>query len=211
MSGANRSWMMDGIRIGAGGSDGAYFGLKDEGSNSADAVVAWGDDLGDDLRFIFTGSGGAIDGDEYMRITGATGRVGIGTTTPVEKLDVAGNIAVNGNKIIAWQEFTTPLIVEFPWTGLQTLTPGLTGVPAGARYILADVFVTASINDHQNIILGRTGSTSQKNWVDTPGTQPSTIFSGVNRHAVTLTYNGELDGYTSTYGIWYSSQVIPIS
>ncbi len=88
ISGGYRPWMVNGISIGASGSDNAYFGLKDEGANRADAVVAWGDDIGDNLRFIHTRSGGAANGLEYMRITSA-GRVGIGTTTPAAPLEIA--------------------------------------------------------------------------------------------------------------------------
>ena len=91
MGGAARVWMVDGVRIGASGSDGAYFGMKDEGDNNADTVVAWGDDVGDDLRFIFARSGGAVNGEEFMRIV-SNGNVGIGNPAPANKLDVAGTI-----------------------------------------------------------------------------------------------------------------------
>ena len=86
-----RAWMTDGVRVGAGGSDNAYFGLKDEGGNLADTVVAWGDDSGDDLRFIFTRAGGPADGEEYVRVT-SEGLVGIATAQPKTRLDVNGAI-----------------------------------------------------------------------------------------------------------------------
>jgi hypothetical protein len=91
MGGANRPWMVDGTRVGAAGSDGAYFGMKNEGVNDADAVVAWGDDIGDHLRFIFARSGGPADGEEYMRVT-SEGLVGINKAAPVHRLDVNGTI-----------------------------------------------------------------------------------------------------------------------
>jgi len=93
LGGGRRDWMTDGVRIGAGGSDNAYFGLKDEGGNLADAVVAWGDDVGDDLRFIFTRSGGAVEGEEHLRVT-SEGAVGVGTYAPQARLDVAGAIRI---------------------------------------------------------------------------------------------------------------------
>jgi len=93
LGGGARPWMSDGIRIGAGGSDNAYFGLKDEGVNNADAVIAWGDDAGDHLRFINTRSGGPVDGVEYMRIEDG-GDVGIGTSNPSSILHVADNVPV---------------------------------------------------------------------------------------------------------------------
>lgn len=86
LGGGARPWMVDGIRVGSS-SDNAYFGLKNEGANDADAVIAWGDDSGDHLRFIKTNSGGPVDGVEYMRITDF-GNVGIGTNDPQAKLEV---------------------------------------------------------------------------------------------------------------------------
>ena len=49
-------------------SDYAIFGLKDEGGNRKDAVIIWGDDENDSLRFLLNES-------ERMRVTGA-GNVG---------------------------------------------------------------------------------------------------------------------------------------
>ncbi len=90
ISGGYRSWMVDGVRVGAGGSDNAYFGMKDEGTNNADAVIAWGDDAGDHLRFIKVNSGGPADGEEFVRITDV-GNVGITVTSPIAKLDIFEN------------------------------------------------------------------------------------------------------------------------
>jgi hypothetical protein len=91
IAGGNRAWMVDGLKVGAGGSDNAYFGMKDEGANAADAVIAWGDDVGDHLRFIFAASGGPADGAEYMRVTSA-GKIGMGKADPAHALDVAGTV-----------------------------------------------------------------------------------------------------------------------
>ncbi len=101
ISGGYRSWMVDGVRVGAGGSDNAYFGMKDEGVNNADAVIAWGDDAGDHLRFIKVNSGGPVDGEEFVRITDV-GNVGINTTTPTEKLEVNGNVRINNTGTIMY-------------------------------------------------------------------------------------------------------------
>ena len=69
-------------------SDGLFVGLKDYGSNRKDAILAWGDDTEDNLRFQFHGSDKILI--NYL------GQVGIGTTTPSYKLDVAGDINLTG-------------------------------------------------------------------------------------------------------------------
>ena len=73
------------------------------------------------------------------------------------------------------------------------------------------MYVTIATADHQNVVLGRNLSANQKNWVDTRGTQPSTQFGNMARQAVTLLYFGDSDGFSSNYGIWYSSQTIPLN
>jgi hypothetical protein len=54
------------------GSDFLFFGLQDEGFNRKDAIIKWGDDNDDMLRFIFNNS-------EMMRLN-PSGNVGIGTS-----------------------------------------------------------------------------------------------------------------------------------
>ena len=73
------------------------------------------------------------------------------------------------------------------------------------------MYVTIAVADHQNVVLGRNLAANQKNWVDTRGTQPSTQFGNLARHAVTLTYYGDNDGFSSNYGVWYPSQVVPLN
>ncbi|MFN9179913.1 MAG: hypothetical protein ACK6A9_15750 [Dolichospermum sp.] len=93
-TGGTRDWMTRGISI-LSDTDNLFIGLKDEGSNREDAVIAWGDDPQDDLRFIHVPSGGAANGTEIMRLK-PSGNVGIGTETPSEKLEVSGNLKVTG-------------------------------------------------------------------------------------------------------------------
>jgi hypothetical protein len=69
-------------------SDSLFIGLKDEGFNRKDAVIAFGDDQDDSLRFLFAGVGAPLPAPkELLRIT-ADGSVGIGATVPSAKLEV---------------------------------------------------------------------------------------------------------------------------
>jgi hypothetical protein len=123
-----------------------------------------------------------------------------------------GVVTVGGNPVILWQEFATPKVLEFGFapTTLHS-TQVIPMLPTGARYILADVFATANANDQQNFWIGRGVVNTPETWVTPPGTQPSTLFGDVAKHAVMLNYPGQNDAYTSFYGIWYSSQVIPLN
>jgi hypothetical protein len=80
LAGGYRSWMVRGTLV-SENSDNVFFGLKNEGSDRKDTVIAWGDNTGDAFRFIFVGSGGPADGQEIMRLQ-PNGNVGIGTTNP---------------------------------------------------------------------------------------------------------------------------------
>jgi len=143
----------------------------------------------------------------------------IQSTTPntAISIDSAGNcnfsgtISQGGSKIIQWVE-VTPAVTEWSFTGSRTsdaynLNPA--AIPAAARYVLADVFATASFSDHQNFVISRDPLSNQKNWVDSRGQQPSGQFGALARQAIILNYTGESDGYTPNYGTWYSSQHIP--
>ncbi|HLP19361.1 MAG TPA: hypothetical protein VK174_03635, partial [Chitinophagales bacterium] len=67
-------------------SDGFFVGLRDYGSNRKDALLNWGDDGDDNLRFQFNGS------DRIF--VKSNGYVGLSTTTPVNTLDVNGSMAL---------------------------------------------------------------------------------------------------------------------
>jgi len=88
--GGYRPWMVRGTLV-SEDSDNVFFGLKNEGSDRKDAVIAWGDNpetvSPDVFRFIFVASEGPADGQEIMRLE-ANGNVGA--------VKVTGNVYANG-------------------------------------------------------------------------------------------------------------------
>ena len=83
--------------------------IKDDGTNTLVDAVTSGSGI------IFRNNGAV----ESMRITSG-GSVGIGTTAPAEKLDVAGNYAVNGNRIVGgyYSGTTTAQYTSGTWFNL---------------------------------------------------------------------------------------------
>jgi hypothetical protein len=75
-----RPWMERGTLV-SEHTDNVFFGLKNEGPDRKDAVIAWGDNPIDAFRFVFTEVGGPDNGQEIMRLQ-PNGNVGIGTTNP---------------------------------------------------------------------------------------------------------------------------------
>jgi len=154
-----------------------------------------------------------VPGNSISFVGGGTNSPGVTIDLANGDLQVKRNIKIGNDNIIQWVE-VTPGVTEWSFTGgvtSQTITLNPSTIPSTARYVLADVFATANISDHQNFVLGRNTLTNQKNWVDARGNQPSTNFGTLTRQAVTLTYNGETDNYSPFFGVWYSSQHIPTS
>jgi hypothetical protein len=90
-AGTYRSWMDYGIIIG-NDTDGIFVGVKDEGPDQDDAVIAWGDNSQDDLRFLYNQSG-ATTSAEIMTLQ-PDGDVGIGEVNPTNKLTIGTNLGV---------------------------------------------------------------------------------------------------------------------
>lgn len=126
------------------------------------------------------------------------------------ELDVSGNLKTPG---INWVLFSNPVVSELSFTGTVNTSGTLnSAIPTNARYILANVFATASSSDHQNFVLSATQWTNVVTYVGTRGNQPSTQFGSLSqKDHVILTYFGETDGFSSNYGIWYNSEIIPVS
>ncbi|MEK6210039.1 MAG: DUF6519 domain-containing protein [Pseudomonadota bacterium] len=85
---ATQMWGLTGAygRLFTWDSDSLFVGLKNEGANRKDAVIAWGDDAQDSLRFLFTPSGNPAPAPlELMRIA-SDGKIGVGTTAPLYRL-----------------------------------------------------------------------------------------------------------------------------
>jgi hypothetical protein len=117
-----------------------------------------------------------------------------------------------GNNFVNIIDLSTILIDEFTFAGTNPRNYSPT-IPSNARYLFLDAFITANSSDHQNLELSNASTgTAIKNWVDTRGSQPSTQFGSMTaRRSVYLTYNGEVDGYSPNYGMWYSGILAPCS
>jgi hypothetical protein len=88
-SGTYRAWMEYGLLIGDD-SDGVFIGIKDEGSDQEDAIIAWGDNPGDDLRFLYNASSTTTSA-EIMTLQ-PDGDIGIGEVNPSNKLSIGANL-----------------------------------------------------------------------------------------------------------------------
>jgi hypothetical protein len=127
-------------------------------------------------------------------------------------INTSGIIQQSGNTIVQFVNLTTPVIHEVSFTGTVNTSLSLnTAIPLDARFILADVFITSATSDHQNFEMGNVAPGTVKNWIDTRGSQPSLQFGNLQRQTVIMTSPGEVDGYSSNYGLWFSSQIIPIT
>jgi hypothetical protein len=141
------------------------------------------------------------------------GNVGIGVTAPVSALDVAGTVSASGSNIINIIPITQ-VILEFAkitsdWTVKTKTLPST--IPAGARYILADVYSNYNASDHHINVFGRTSTATGQNWCNTRANNPANEF-GTIALQTSFTYNcGDSDGYSSWFGLWDSGFLIPVN
>ena len=94
LGGGYRSWMVRGTLV-SEHTDNVFFGLKNEGSDRKDAVIAWGDNTDDVFKFIFTANGGPDNGQEIMRLQ-PNGNVG--------DVRVTGDVYAMGQKLSSSRE-----------------------------------------------------------------------------------------------------------
>ena len=149
------------------------------------------------------------DGQTNFRANGASGDTSGYVWVRVRAYAVPGTDARAG---LSYQEVDASF-VEWQFTntqyGSQTMPDT---VPTDAEYVLCDFFFSSNSNDHQNFAFADEEVGAEQNWVSTRGDNPE---NGINaqtqtRQEVTITYNGESDGFTPNYGSWWSSQLVPV-
>ncbi|HRG89068.1 MAG TPA: hypothetical protein PLW44_08630, partial [Chitinophagales bacterium] len=128
-------------------TDGFFVGLKDYGNNRKDAVLNWGDDAPESLRFQFLGTD--------LMLINSSGNVGIGTTSPSAKLDVNGttrttnfqmtNGAVN-NYILTSDGSGNATWQPKPASPLAGLTNGLVAIDGGGNVVSTARTITGTTN-----------------------------------------------------------------
>jgi len=137
----------------------------------------------------------------------------------IDTLQLLEPVTFGGEDMIIWQGgLSTPLQVNWNFTGPQKLNVPVPGLPAGARVMLADVFATMDVrSDALSFQLGRDSPTFRQNataWFgkfDRPSVNINTSSSALLQQAVLFSYPGGNDGFSPMYGLWWSSQMIALN
>ena len=148
-----------------------------------------------------------------MFLNPANGNIGVGTQTPARALDVSGAVAVNSQTTMNFVEIPTPIILNVGYTNTVNSLQALpTGIPSNAYTLLADVYYSCSTSDHQVFVLTPTSQNLQ-GWNNTRGAQPSTngLSNWAGYRTSCLIYPGELDSFSSFYGLWKPNVMIPVT
>ncbi len=194
---------------------GIYF--KNTGAKSIARIKALDAGTCDGNLVIETSQGGACPGDEntteVMRVT-STGNVGIGTTTPAAKLDVAGNIKTSGVVQGAMSSWTTGVvdppditttyapIISLPFTLTKPATIqacySLTCTFRGNRTWIGIHLDGGAQNEtgwHENDLnIGAFSVTPCATWINVPaGSHTITIQANHNQTGTTNCWRAKLD------------------
>lgn len=141
--------------------------------------------LNTDGSFDWGCPGGGSTGYEYMVVKNVARESNalLGNTLPLMVL----------------QEFGTPLDAEWSYTGLTNRNIAIGNVPTGARYLLADVFVTSKDPDAHILTFGRGNVFADQLYVLSPNDKPSATLTAPTKNQVQFVHYGELDGPSSFY------------
>lgn len=210
MGGTYRSWMTQGLLIGGGGSDGAYFGMRVDGANAADTVIAWGDDAGDELHFINTISGGAAEGVTFMTMFGNQNTIRMYKQLDVqETIYATGGNSTEWNQAYAWGDHSTQGYItdgNTNWNntyGFITASDSITGNAATATKLATarNIALTGAVTGNANFdgsgnISIATTATSDPTLTINGDASGTATFTNLGNATLTLTIADDSHNHT---------------
>jgi len=161
--GASRMWGLQNAygRLVTWDSDSFFVGLQDAGSNRKDAVIAWGDDSDDRLRFLFTPPAAsstastAPDPVEIMQLA-ADGSLRVGGEGGATLTGNAAVGAVFGHNVVARDAACAPA-TDAPFAAVQAREGALSFHTSPGEFASAtDVNPRVFIDPHGNVGIGTT-------------------------------------------------------
>jgi trimeric autotransporter adhesin len=175
-------------------------------SDTYGPTIYW--DPAKDLRLGIGGTGlyNKIGFAEYMRVQSATGNVGIGTATPVAKLEVNGNAQVDGNLTLSGSllsPFNAAPIIQAPvnatnnfGAGLGALSPAATGTQNTA---IGDYALFTNTTGAGNTALGATALQNNSTGSDNTALGSGALFNNTaSPYNTAVGYNALFNNAGST-------------